>query len=83
MLAKNEKKKDYVKETKKEIDYVKETKEEIDYIVKEAIKECEEVMYGTYDAADCICQKLKKNSWIDEKLLVRKAEINRIERGKV
>jgi hypothetical protein len=58
-------------------DYVKETKEDIDYLIKEAIKECEESMYGTYDAADCICQRLKKLSWIDEKLSVR-----RVEKGK-
>lgn len=55
-------------------DYVKETKEDINYLVKEAIKECEDTMYGTYDAADCICQKLKKFSWIDEKLAVRNIE---------
>lgn len=54
--------------------YVKETKEDINYLIKEAIKECEDTMYGTYDAADCICQKLKKFSWIDEKLAVRNIE---------
>jgi hypothetical protein len=55
-------------------DYVKETKEDIDYITKEAIKECEDVMYGTYDAANCMCQKLNKFSWIDEKLRLRNAK---------
>lgn len=66
-------KKAHVKETMTEEDYIKETKEDIDYITKEAIKECEEAMYGTYDAANCMCQKLKKFSWIDEKLRARKA----------
>lgn len=64
-------------------DYVKETKEEIDYIVKEAIKECEDAMYGTYDAANCICQRLNKFSWIDEKLSARRSEIIKAEKGKI
>jgi len=54
------------------IDYVKETKKDIDYLIKEATKECEDSMYGTYDAANCICQKLNKFSWIDEKLAARR-----------
>ena len=67
-------KKDRVKETMTKEDYIKETKEDIDYITKEAIKECEDVMYGTYDAANCMCQKLNKFSWIDQKLMGRKAK---------
>jgi hypothetical protein len=50
-----------------EKDHIKETKKEIDYLLKEAVKECEDSMHGTYEATDCICQKLKKFSWIVQK----------------
>ena len=53
-----------------ERDYTKETKEDMDFLIKEATKECESSMYGTYDAADCICQRLKKFDWIDGKLFI-------------
>ena len=52
-------------------DFVKETKEDVDSLTKQAIVECEESMYGTYDALDCICQKLKNFDWVDGKLFIK------------